>query len=259
MNESELPMLAYLQRHRRLFIRRHEVMVHIGIHDFELNEPQRIWIDVDIYVPLAHTQPQADRIDEVVDYDFIRQVVAERIGRGHIALQETLCDDLARTILAHPGVQAVRLSTCKPDVYPDCELVGVEVFLMKPDTPRPPAITGKQILALTGLRFNANLGILDHEKISPQPIQVDAELNQGTQPLSPHDDDISHVLDYRKVRQIIIDECTAEHVNLLESLIGKLANRLMHLPGVIGVRVRITKLEIFDDCEVAIRIESGQW
>jgi dihydroneopterin aldolase len=31
------------------------------------------------------------------------------------------------------------------------------------------------------------------------------------------------VLDYRKVRQIIIDECTAEHVNLLESLIGKLA------------------------------------
>jgi 7,8-dihydroneopterin aldolase/epimerase/oxygenase len=118
---------------------------------------------------------------------------------------------------------------------------------------------GTQILTLTGLRFDANLGILDHEKASPQPIQVDAELNLGPQPLEPRDDDILHVLDYRKVRKIIIDECTAEHVNLLESLIGKLAQRLMQLPGVLGVRVRIAKLEIFDDCEVAIRVETGLW
>ena len=118
---------------------------------------------------------------------------------------------------------------------------------------------GKQILTLTGLRFDANLGILDHEKSAPQPIQVDAELNLGPQPLLPSDDDIHHVLDYRKVRQIIINECTAEHVNLLESLIGKLAHRLMQLPGVLGVRVKIAKLEIFDDCEVAIRVETGQW
>ena len=118
---------------------------------------------------------------------------------------------------------------------------------------------GTQILELTGLRFDASLGILDREKSAPQPIQVDAELNLGTQPLEPRDDDILHVLDYRKVRQIIIDECTAEHVNLLESLIGKLAQRLMQLPGVVGVRVRIAKLEIFDDCEVAIRVETGLW
>ena len=118
---------------------------------------------------------------------------------------------------------------------------------------------GTQILTLTGLRFDANLGILDHEKASPQPILVDAELNLGPQPLLPCDDDITHVLDYRKVRRIIIEECTAQHVNLLESLIGKLALRLMQLPGVLGVRVKIAKLEIFDDCEVAIRVETGVW
>jgi dihydroneopterin aldolase len=28
---------------------------------------------------------------------------------------------------------------------------------------------------------------------------------------------------------------------------------------VLGVRVKIAKLEIFDDCEVAIRAETGQW
>ncbi|MBL8336121.1 MAG: dihydroneopterin aldolase [Rhodoferax sp.] len=118
---------------------------------------------------------------------------------------------------------------------------------------------GTQILTLTGLRFAANLGILDAEKLAPQPIQVDAELNLGTQALHPVDDEINHVLDYRKIRQIIIDECTERHVNLLETLIGKLARRLMQLPGVVGVRVKIAKLEIFDDCEVAIRVETGQW
>lgn len=118
---------------------------------------------------------------------------------------------------------------------------------------------GLQTLTLTGLRFDASLGILEAEMASPQPIQVDAELSLGEQPLLPHDDDITHVLDYRKVRKIIIDECTAEHVNLLETLIGKLCQRLMRLPNVKGVRVKIAKLEIFEDCEVAIRMETGQW
>ena len=118
---------------------------------------------------------------------------------------------------------------------------------------------GNQTLTLTGLRFDASLGILESELLAPQPIQVDAELSLGTQPLLPEGDDINHVLDYRKVRQIIIAECTAEHVNLLETLIGRLAHRLMLLRGVVGVRVKIAKLEIFDDCEVAIRMETGQW
>lgn len=118
---------------------------------------------------------------------------------------------------------------------------------------------GNQILTLSGLRFNASLGLLAHEHDAPQPILVDAELNMGSQPLMPRDDDITHVLDYRRVRSIIIEECTATHVNLLESMIGKLCLRLMDLPGVLGVRVKIAKLEIFDDCEVAISMESGQW
>ena len=119
--------------------------------------------------------------------------------------------------------------------------------------------TNQQNHTHTNQKFEANLGILDHERSSPQPIMVDAELNLGQQPLLPRDDDIKHVLAYRKVRRIIIEECTAEHVNLLESLIGKLAHRLMQLPGEVGVRVRIAKLEIFEDCEVAIRVETGLW
>jgi dihydroneopterin aldolase len=123
----------------------------------------------------------------------------------------------------------------------------------------PSSASCQRRLYITGLRLDARLGILERERGAPQPIQVDAELNLGPQPLHVRDDDISHVLDYRKVRRIIIDECTARHVNLLETLVGQLCARLLQLPGVQGVRVKITKLEIFDDCEVAIRMEAGNW
>jgi dihydroneopterin aldolase len=118
---------------------------------------------------------------------------------------------------------------------------------------------GAQILTLTGLRLNARLGILDHERAAPQPIRVDAELDLGEQPLLLRDDAITQVLDYRKVRQLILDECTARHVNLLESLTGRIAHRLLALPGVRGVRVQVAKTGIFPDCEVAIRVAAGQW
>lgn len=123
-----LPALAHC---RRLFLKGHEVQARIGVHDFELHGPQRLLIDVDLYVPLAASTPRADQLHEVVDYDFIREVVRERLARGPIGLQETLADDLLATLLAHPQVLAARVATAKPDVYPDCDAVGVEVFALK--------------------------------------------------------------------------------------------------------------------------------
>ncbi|MBV8625280.1 MAG: dihydroneopterin aldolase [Herbaspirillum sp.] len=121
-----------LQDCRRLFLRNYEVFINIGVHEFEKKGEQRILINVDLYVPLAETTPHADHLDEVVDYDFIRSTIAARMARGHIHLQETLCDDVMTAMLAHPKVRAVRVSTEKPDVYPDCESVGVETFRIKP-------------------------------------------------------------------------------------------------------------------------------
>ena len=121
-----------LRHYRRLFLRGLTVQAQIGIHDFELQAAQRLIIDVDLYVSFAGTSPKDDRIDEVVDYDFVRAVVHGRVAQGHINLQETLCDDILTRLLEHTGVMAARVSTRKPDVYPDCEAVGVEVFRAKP-------------------------------------------------------------------------------------------------------------------------------
>ena len=125
------PMQRLALECRRIFLRNHEVPVQIGAHDFEKTQAQRVIFNVELFVPYALSTPQADQLSEVVDYDFVRELIAARIGQGHVELQETLCDDLAAQLLTHPRVQAVRLSSCKPDVYPDCEAVGVEVFRMK--------------------------------------------------------------------------------------------------------------------------------
>ena len=119
---------------RRLFLRNYEVWINIGVHEFEKRGEQRVLINVDLYVPLSVSTPRADQLDEVLDYDFIRRTIAERVARGHIHLQETLCDDVLALMLAHPSVRAASVSTEKPDVYPDCESVGVEVFGMKQPT-----------------------------------------------------------------------------------------------------------------------------
>ncbi|WP_036172069.1 dihydroneopterin aldolase [Massilia sp. 9096] len=116
---------------RRLFLRNYEVMINIGVHDFEKKGEQRVLINVDLYIPLAESTPKDDQLHEVVDYDFMRETIAKRLAQGHIHLQETLCDDVVKAMLTHPRVRAAQVSSMKPDVYPDCEGVGVEVFQIK--------------------------------------------------------------------------------------------------------------------------------
>ena len=116
---------------RRIFLREVLLDANIGIHDFERMGAQRLVINVDVFVPLAVSTPRHDRISEVLDYDFVRLTIRRRIEQGHINLQETLVDDIAHALLAHPGVKAVRVASEKPDVYEDVEAVGVEVFHLK--------------------------------------------------------------------------------------------------------------------------------
>ena|SRR5690606_29547065 len=116
---------------RRLFLRNYEVRMNIGVFDSEKKGEQRVLINVDLFIPLSVSTPREDQLREVVDYNFMRDTIAQRMKEGHIHLQETLCDDLATVMLAHPKVRAVRISSEKTDAYPDCESVGVEVFRIK--------------------------------------------------------------------------------------------------------------------------------
>lgn len=117
---------------RVLSLRRHEVAVRIGVHDFERTAAQRMWFDVDLCIKLNHAPVAKDHLSQTVDYDFIREVIAREIGHHHYELQEFLCDAITHALLQKSEVHAVRVATRKPDVYPDCDSVGVERVYIKP-------------------------------------------------------------------------------------------------------------------------------
>lgn len=116
---------------RRIYLRDYRISANIGVHAHEKNGAQRVTLNIEVFIPMTLSTPRHDRIHEVVDYDFVRTIVARRVGAGHINLQETLVDDVARALLAHPAVRAVRVATEKNDVYEDVAAVGVEVFHFK--------------------------------------------------------------------------------------------------------------------------------
>lgn len=102
-----------------------ELPFRIGIHPHELAEPQRVRLSIRMTV--AYDRPvAADRIEEVLDYDFVREGALALAAERRFALQETLCDAVAALCLADPRVEEVTVRSEKPDVYPDAS-VGCEV------------------------------------------------------------------------------------------------------------------------------------
>ncbi len=117
---------------RRIFLNDFSIEASIGFHDFEKATRQRILISVDLFVPVAQSTSNRDEVEDVLDYDFIRQHVAGIAQSRHFNLQETLIDEIAVLCLSQPAVRAVRVESQKPDVYPDCKTVGIEIFRWAP-------------------------------------------------------------------------------------------------------------------------------
>ena len=113
---------------RRIFLDDLAIEASIGFHDFERTAPQRILVSVDLYLPIAQSTSARDDVADVLDYDLLRLNVSRIAQSRHFNLQETLMDEICAFCLKQPAVKAVRVVTQKPDVYPDCKTVGIEVI-----------------------------------------------------------------------------------------------------------------------------------
>ena len=107
------------------------------------------------------------------------------------------------------------------------------------------------------LRVQASVGILDHELRSRQQLLISLAVEMPHAPTLPEADAVQHVLDYRQLREAAHNEAQAGHINMLETLAGRIANRLLALPGVALARVKVVKPNIFPDCDgVAVEVEA---
>ena len=102
---------------------------------------------------------------------------------------------------------------------------------------------------LQGLETQASIGIYDYERVAPQRIIIDAELclYATTEPL---DDQIESTLNYDIIRETILDIVSAQHYDLQETLARKLFDALQSLNGVQSLRVRSSKPDAYNDCEM---------
>ena len=111
---------------RRIMLEDFRMLVSIGIHDFERAAPQAILISVMLEFGEDWVDP-GDRIEDALDYDFLRDGIVALVAGRHFNLQETLAEEILKLCLARPGLQRVKVWSRKPDVYPDCKSIGFEI------------------------------------------------------------------------------------------------------------------------------------
>ncbi len=111
---------------RKIFLQDFDLDVDIGFHDFEVGAPQRLRVNIEVWVDRRFF-PTCDTAEAAWNYDFLRSTVHDLVATRRFNLQETICRAIYDLVAARQGVTALRVSTRKLDIYPDCAAVGVEL------------------------------------------------------------------------------------------------------------------------------------
>ena len=117
------PAAGALRAFDRVFVHDFVVEASVGAYADERAKPQRLRfnVDVDVRRPAA----AGDDMRDVFSYDVIVDAIRLRLGRGHVAMVETLAEDLAAVVMANELALRVTVRVEKLDVIA-CA-VGVEV------------------------------------------------------------------------------------------------------------------------------------
>jgi dihydroneopterin aldolase len=117
---------ALSPRTRKILLEDFDLPVDIGFHAFEIGMPQRLRVNIEVWLD-AGFFPTSDRVAEAWDYDHMRSAILAMVEGRRFNLQETVAHEIYAMVASRQGVTGLRVSTRKPDVYPDCAAVGVEL------------------------------------------------------------------------------------------------------------------------------------
>ncbi len=113
-------------RSMRIVLEALEVQVDIGFHEFEVGAPQRLLVTVECWLK-DFDAPAGDDPAHAWDYDFVKSEVEAIAASRRFNLQETLAHEVFARLAPLHGLQALRVRTSKPDIYPNAAGVGVEI------------------------------------------------------------------------------------------------------------------------------------
>ena len=115
-------------------------------------------------------------------------------------------------------------------------------------------IRNRKIL-INNLIIQASIGVYEKEKKNKQRIIVNVELLLSND-TEPKQDNLEATQDYSQFRKCLIDIIESQHFQLLEVLVEKVHSTLMRNSYVIGAKIKISKPDIFNDCEVAYELSN---
>ena len=113
-------------RTRKIVLDEYALDVDIGFHEFEVGAPQRMVITVEVWVDETSFAAEDDEA-AAWNYDFLRTEIRTIAATRRWNLQETLVRAIYDLVAARRGVTALRVRSRKPDIYPDCAGVGVDL------------------------------------------------------------------------------------------------------------------------------------
>ncbi len=114
----------------------------------------------------------------------------------------------------------------------------------------------KRDILFKRLKVDAPIGLLPHELQKTQPIFIDAQFTVRTRTLKD-DVEMSTVLDYRLLREAMINEVLSSHTYLVEVLADRLVRHLFReFDDIAYIKLTVFKPHAFSDCdEVGVGVE----
>ncbi len=123
---------------------------------------------------------------------------------------------------------------------------------------RPVAARALTRVFVRDLVLNAMIGVYEQEKLKPQRIRINIDLMAALRP-GPSSDDLADVVSYETVVNNIRAVVESGHVNLVETLAERIAERCLIDRRVQSARVRVEKLDVLQDVgSVGVEIEREQ-
>ena len=95
-------------------------------------------------------------------------------------------------------------------------------------------------IVLEGMSFQGRHGVRPAERERPQEFKVDVEIDCDLGEAG-RTDRVEDTVDYRQIHKIAGEVIEGDSKKLLETLAANIAERVLKLPGVAGVSVRIAK------------------
>lgn len=106
-------------------------------------------------------------------------------------------------------------------------------------------------LSIRKLRVTCSIGVYDWEKETPQDVFVDIELPLDISQ-SAVSDDLDDTLDYTRLVEVVNKVAGAQHYNLVETLVEKIAQALLQEFDLEKVKVCVDKPTAIEEAESTV-------